>query len=86
MKIHVVSYLLEGEQEQEHECYLTARSARIRLRELEKDEVGAAEKSSWAYFALRPEARVINIPCNAQGIVAAIEGRWRKYEVHEVVP
>lgn len=84
MILHVVSYRLESAGEPEHECFFNVRSARVRLRELEADEAAHHDEDEM-YFALRPEVHRIEIPCNATGIVDAIEGRWLKYARHEVV-
>lgn len=84
VRLHVVSYLLEDDQEPAHECFHTARTAQTRMEELAADaRVHGYKHPDRSYFALAPERHVVSVPLTADGIVDAIEGRWRRYALKD---
>lgn len=83
MRIYVIEYLREDEQFQDTECFLNQRSARDRLKELERMSAPWLGEDA-ELFTLSPSGYLIDIPCNCEGLIAALEGRWMKYKVKDL--
>ena len=79
MRLHVVQYTREADYEQTAEAFLSKRSANMRPKELDADSAEHEIADCYQYFSIEPRLDTINIPCNCEGLVAAIEGRWRKF-------